>query len=95
MMQGNPKQAILQQPKSAARENGRTELVARSKSKSNHPDQPNKASHCLTRISSSTSHARHKSHQLKVEIAGTGRVGDQGKNYHGIEATNPKINQQK
>jgi hypothetical protein len=43
MMQANLKRAILQQPKLVARENGRTELTARSKSKSNHADQTNKA----------------------------------------------------
>jgi hypothetical protein len=43
MMQANPKRAILQQPKLVAWENGRTELTARSKSKSNHADQTNKA----------------------------------------------------
>jgi hypothetical protein len=37
-----------------------------------------------------------RSHQIEAEIADTGRVQDQGDdNYRGMEATNPKINQQK
>jgi hypothetical protein len=70
-MRANPKQVKLQQLKSAARENGRTELAARSKSKLNHTDQTNKASHCLTHISLSTSHAGPRSHQIEAEITGS------------------------
>jgi hypothetical protein len=60
MMQANPRWAILRLLLSAAQENGRTELAARPKSKSNHTNKTNKASHYLMRIPLSTSHARHK-----------------------------------
>jgi hypothetical protein len=36
-----------------------------------------------------------RSHQIEAEIADAGRVRDQGDDYRGIEATNPKNSQQK
>jgi hypothetical protein len=46
-------------------------------------------------ISLSISCAQPKSHQIEEKIAGTERVRDQGDDYRGIKATNPKINEQK
>jgi hypothetical protein len=53
-VQAKSSRTILRQPKSATLENGNTELAVRLKSKSNLPDQTNKASRRLTHISTST-----------------------------------------